>query len=138
MKTTTLSALFIASLSAFTFTSALASAKDTDQRGEMVVKGESVKAFAAGPATVRLYSMDHGGTFFTAPATTGTDDDCLQAQKAAADRQQPVQVDRRNVLEVAAGDVACLVTSTNRSFELLWHARATTAPANQTFVAQAR
>jgi hypothetical protein len=137
MKTTTLSALFIASLSAFTFTSALASAKDTDQRGEMVVKGESVKAFAAGPATVRLYSMDHGGTFFTAPATTGTDADCAQAQKTAQG-QQPVQVDRRNVLEVATGDVACLVTSTNRSFELLWHARATTAPANQTFVAQAR
>jgi hypothetical protein len=134
MKTTTLSALFI--LSAITFTAALASAKDTDRRGEMVVKGESVKAFAAGPATVRLYSMDHGGTFFTAPATTGTDADCVAAQNAAKDRQQPVQVDRRNVLEVAAGNVACIATASPRSFELLWHARSTTAPANQTLVAQ--
>ena len=134
MKTSTLSALFI--VSALTFTSAFASAKDTDQRGEMIVKGESVKIFAAGPATVRLYSMDHGGKFFTAPATTGTDADCAAAQKAAAARQQPVQVDRRNVLEVAAGDVACLATSSPRSFELLWHARATSTPANQTLVAQ--
>jgi len=134
MKTTTLSALFI--LSALTFTAALASAKDNDHRGEIIVKGESVKVFAAGPATVRLYSMDHGGKFFTAPATTGTDADCLQAQKAAADRQQPVQVDRRNVLEIAAGDVACLATSSPRSFELLWHARTTSTHANQTLVAQ--
>ncbi|HET6283669.1 MAG TPA: hypothetical protein VFH73_22125 [Polyangia bacterium] len=133
MKTTTLSALFI--VSAFTFTSAFGSAKDTD-RGELVVKGESVKAFAAGPATVRLYSMDHGGTFFAAPATTGTDADCVAARKAAGDRQQPVQVDRRNVLEVAVGDVACLATSSPRSFELLWHARVIASPANQTLVAQ--
>jgi hypothetical protein len=136
MKTTTLTALFI--LSALTFTAALASAKDNDHRGEMIVKGESVKVFAAGPTTVRLYSMDHGGKFFTAPATTGTDADCAQAQKTASDRQQPVQVDRRNVLEVAAGNVACLATSSPRSFEFLWHARATTTPTNQTFVAQAR
>jgi hypothetical protein len=121
---------------AFTFTSAFASAKDTDHRGEMVVKGESVKVFAAGPASVHLFSMDHGGKFFTAPATTGTDADCVAAEKAAADRQQPVQVDRRNVLEVAAGDVACFATTSPRSFELLWHARATTTPANQTLVAQ--
>ncbi|HET6283666.1 MAG TPA: hypothetical protein VFH73_22110 [Polyangia bacterium] len=134
MKTTTLSALFI--VSAFTFTSALASAKDTDHRGELVVKGESVKAFAAGPSTVRLYSMDHGGKVFTAPATTGTDADCLAARKAAGDRQQPVQMDRRNVLEVAAGDVACLATTSPRSFELLWHARVSTTPAKQTLVAQ--
>ena len=136
MKTTTLSALFI--VSAFTFTSALVSAKDNDHRGEVLVKGETAKAFAAGPATVRLYSMDRGGTFFTAPATTGTDADCVAAQNTAKDRQRPVQVDRRNVLEVAAGDVACVATTSPRTFELLWHARSTTAPTSQTFVAQAR
>ena len=131
---TTFSALFI--VSAFTFTSAFASAKETDRRGEMVVRGETVKAFAAGPAVVRLYSMDHGGKFFTATAVTGTDADCAQAPKEGQDLPKPIQVDRRNVLEVAAGDVACVATTRPRSFELLWHARATEAPASQTVIAK--
>jgi len=133
---TTICALFI--VSAFTLTSSVARARETEQRGSMVVKGESVKVFAAGPTSVHLFSMDRGGKFFTALATTGTDADCVQAHRGSADRQKAIEVDRRNVIDVGAGEVACLATTSPRSFELLWHAHDTTAPANQVMVAQKR
>jgi hypothetical protein len=132
----TICALFI--VSAFTFTSTQAAARQTEHRGSMVVNGESVKVFAAGPTSVHLFSMDRGGKFFTAPATTGTDADCVQAEKGAADRQKAIEVDRRNVIEVGAGEVACFASTSPRSFELLWHAHDTTAPANPVMVAQKR
>lgn len=134
---TTIAALFALSVSAVSLTSSIASAKETDHRGEMVVKGQTAKVFAAGPATIHLYSMDRGGKYFAAPAVTGTDADCIEIQKTAQDQQLSIQVDRRNVLEIGVGEVACVATTSPRNFELLWHVRPAVSPANQA-VAQAR
>jgi hypothetical protein len=133
---TTVRALFI--VLAFTFASSVAGARETEQRGSMVVKGESVKVFAAGPTSVHLFSMDRGGKFFTAAATTGTDADCIQAHKGSADRQKAIEVDRRNVIDVGAGEVACFASTSPRSFELLWHAHDTTAAASPVMIARKR
>jgi hypothetical protein len=106
------------------------------RRGSVVVSGDSVKAFAAGPAVVHAYSMDRGGDVYTVPATTGTDADCVQAGAGSQDRPTPLKIDQRNVVEVGAGQVACLATKSDRPVEMLWHAKASATPTNQFLVAQ--
>ena len=107
-------------------------------RGSVVVSGDSVKAFAAGPTVVHAFSQDRGGDVYTAPATTGTDADCLQASGASRARAKELRVDQRNVVEVPAGQVACVATKSDRSIELLWHAEKGSMPTNQVLVAQIR
>ena len=97
------------------------------QRGTVVVSGESVKAFAAGPAVVHAYSQDRGGKVFLVSAVSGTDADCAR-DKLPADGAS-VPVDAVETLTVGPNQVACLATSGPRAYELLWHAKAS-APAS--------
>jgi len=106
------------------------------QRGSMVMAPDSVRAFAAGPAVVHAFSMDDGGRVFVAPATTGTDADCVAAAGRATNTTT-VAVDRRNVVTVAPGQVACVASNGRRNYELLWHARPAEAPSG-IMIAQAR
>jgi hypothetical protein len=108
-----------------------------EQRGSMVMAPESVRAFAAGPAVVHAYSMDGGGRVFVAPAATGTDADCVGAAERATNASA-VAVDRRNVVTVAPGQVACVATNARGNYELMWHARPVETPSGMVLVAQAR
>ena len=105
------------------------------QRGSVVMSGEAVKAFAAGPAVVHAYSLDGGGRVFVAQAKSGTDADC--AGQPAAGAAMAVEVDRRNVVTLASGQVACVETSSRRNYELMWHARPAAEPSAMV-LAQAR
>jgi hypothetical protein len=106
------------------------------QRGSIVVRADSVKAFVAGPAVVHAFSMDRGGDIYIAPALTGTDADCAGAHIEGRDQATPLKVDQRNVVEVGLGEVACVAAQRERSVEVLWHAKTPAAPANQFLLAQ--
>jgi hypothetical protein len=107
-------------------------------RGSVIVSGDSVKAFATGPAVVHAFSQDRGGDIFTATATTGTDADCLLARAGNRVQAKELRVDQRNVVEVQAGQVACVATESSRRLELLWHAEKDVMPTNHLLVAQVR
>jgi hypothetical protein len=100
------------------------------QRGSVVVSGDAVKAFAAGPAVVHAFSMDRGGGVYTAAATTGTDADCVQSLASNHGRSTPLQVDQRNVVKVGAGQVACVATQSDHPIELVWHVQTRATPTN--------
>jgi hypothetical protein len=108
-----------------------------EQRGSMVMRPDSVRAFAAGPAVVHAYSLDGGGRVYVAPATTGTDADCVAAAERVTNASA-VAVDQRNVVTVAPGQVACVATNGRRNYELMWHARPVETPDGTILVAQAR
>jgi len=109
----------------------------TDRRGTVVATGHVVKAVTAGPALVHGYSDIAGGTLFLARAVTGTDADCSAAlANHDAGVRTPLVADRVAQVSVGAGQIACLVTDTHRSFELLWHAFSTGTSA--TVVASSR
>jgi hypothetical protein len=97
------------------------------ERGAVLVDGPSVKVVVAGPISFHAYSEFSGGALYAAAAVTGTDLDC----KAAAARHDAAELRRDSVatFTVAAGQVACLATTTSRSFELLWHALKDAPPA---------
>jgi len=107
-----------------------------EHRGSMVMAPDSVRAFAAGPAVVHAFSMDDGGRVFVAPATSGTDADCVAAA-AHATNATAVAVDHRNVVTIAPGQIACVASNGRRNYELLWHARAVETPSGL-MIAQAR
>jgi hypothetical protein len=98
--------------------------RDPGRRGGAVVtRGPSVKAIIAGPALIHAYSEFPGGTIYRARAATGTDADCgLPEGASVTPAATRLGADRVTSFEVAQGQVACLATSTKRSFELLWHA----------------
>jgi hypothetical protein len=141
MKTTR-SALLIVSafafLSAASVVSALAHPADTlVRRGAMAVKGRTVKAVTMGPAMLHGYSGFPGGAIFVVQAVSGTDADCAAALANGANvRPTPLIADRVAQVSVGAGQVACLATDTQRSFELLWHSFA--IDSSETIVASAR
>lgn len=108
-----------------------------EQRGSAVMSPDSVKAFAAGPAVVRAYSLDDGGRVFVAPAKSGTDADCVGPAEHATSTTA-ITVNRRNVVTLAPGQVACVATSGHRKYEIMWHARPATTPSGMVLVAQTR
>jgi len=89
-------------------------------RGAVIVDGPSVKALGAGPGTIHAYSAYAGGTIFAAPVASGTDADCHRP----AARLARLQPDRITAFDVAPGQVACLASSRQGNYELLWHASA--------------
>ena len=91
------------------------------RRGAVEISGPAVKLVTVGPAQLHGYSAFAGGALFVAPAVTGTDADCAAAVTTA----RPVRLvaDRMSAVAIAKGEVACLLTSTARSFELLWHTK---------------
>jgi hypothetical protein len=94
----------------------------TDWRGTVAVTGRAVKAVTTGPALLHGYSEFSGGAIFVAPIATGTDADCATAVANGSRGAKPLVADRVAYVPVGAGQVACLVTNTQRPFELLWHA----------------
>src|SRR5262245_58875361 len=84
-------------------------------RGDVVVRGASVKAVLVGPADIHAYSAYAGGTIYMAPAVSGSDSDCSAGHAAAG--QATLEADRVHSLRVEAGQVACLATVKNGSFE---------------------
>jgi hypothetical protein len=97
-----------------------------EQRGSVVMAPDSVKALASGPAILRAYSMDSGGRVFVVRANTGTDADCVGAAERSTNTSV-VAVDRRNVVELSSGQVACVAASRS-NYELLWRARPAEEP----------
>ncbi|HVZ73590.1 MAG TPA: hypothetical protein VHJ20_14525 [Polyangia bacterium] len=89
-------------------------------RGAVHADGPAIREVVAGPLSIHVYSEDAGGAIYAAPAVTGTDRDCAapEARRDAAS----LPGDHVTTFTVAAGQVACLATSTTRPFELLWHA----------------
>jgi hypothetical protein len=120
----------------FSFLGGCASGGAVVQRGSVVMSGEAVKAFATGPAVVHAYSLDGGGRVFVAQAKSGTDADCA-GQPAGGGAAMAVEVDRRNVVTLGSGQVACVETTGPRNYELMWHARPATQPGAMV-LAQAR
>src|SRR5260370_1055641 len=116
MKNTLFALLFVGTLAA-----GCAGGPGLAPRGSVVVSGDSVKAFGAGPAVVHAFSQDRGGEIYTVPATTGTDADCLLARAANGVQTKELRVDQRNIVEVQAGQVACVAMKHNRRLEVLWH-----------------
>jgi hypothetical protein len=92
-----------------------------EQRGAVVMTPDTVKAIAAGPSVVHAFSLDRGGRVYVATAKTGTDADCDGASDAVGAME--LAVDRRNVVKLARGQVACVATSSKRRYEVMWHAR---------------
>lgn len=88
------------------------------QRGQISVSAPSTKAVVAGPVAIHAYSGFSGGSIYAAPAETGTDADCKVQPLGAP---TPVRAESVIELTVGAGELVCLVTTTSRPFELLWH-----------------
>lgn len=98
------------------------------QRGvALVERGAPSRAVVEGPATIHAWSEIAGGSIFTAPAVTGTDQDCsIGASRSGLD----VPGDHSFFFHVPAGEVACLANGNRASIELLWHATDHRAQAN--------
>jgi len=81
---------------------------------------------------LHAFSGFRGGALYAAPAVTGTDQDCDQRERIdEALARGKVAAVRRVVLSLNAGEVACLVTQNQGSFELLWHATAVAPPSGE-------
>ena len=131
-KTKTITTLTL--LATLAFGSARADAAERTQRGQVSVTGVAVKAVVAGPIAIHAYSGFSGGTVFAARAVTGTDADCKQPLGGTS---RALGADQIVDFQVAAGQVACLETNTDRPFELLWRAQKN-APAAPSALAIAR
>jgi len=112
-------------------------ARPAESRGAVEVKGPTVKVVTTGPVLIHAYSGFSGGALFLAPLVAGTVADCSTALANHGNgRPIPLVADRVAYVPVAVGQVACLRTDTGRSFELLWHAFATSE--SKTRLAQAK
>jgi hypothetical protein len=89
------------------------------RRGQVNVQAAAAKAVIAGPVVVKMYSGFSGAQVFVAAAAAGTDADCA-AGRAAGTR---LPADHVEIVAVAAGQVACVASSGERTIELLWHAQ---------------
>jgi hypothetical protein len=91
-------------------------------RGAVVAHGPAVKAVVQGPTVIHAFAMEAGGGLYAVPVVTGADSDCAMAPPAGSQERTAILPDHRMVMTVNAGQMACLVTSKTRNFELLWHA----------------
>jgi hypothetical protein len=117
-KTISILAL-VSALTTFGATSAQAN-DSAPTRGQVSVKDAAVKTVVVGPVAIHAYSAFSGGSLYTVKAVSGTDADC---QGKAEGNRAELRADSVVNFIVGAGQVACLATSTPRSFELLWHAQ---------------
>jgi hypothetical protein len=113
-----------------------ASSGVAQQHGSIVMAPHSVRAIATGPAELRAYTLDGGGRVFVVDAKTGTDADCVDGARGT--REATVAVDRRNVVTLASGQLACVASSGHHDYELLWRSRPADAGRETVLVAQAR
>ena len=136
MKTVSLALALASILFSFVRAARAQTGAGADRRGAVEVQGHSVKAVTVGPAIVHSYSGFSGGALFVARMAAGTDADCATALANPAVQPMPLAADSVAYLSVGVGQVACLVTDTQRPFELLWHAFATDG--TQTLLASAK
>ena len=108
-------------VSALSFGTVAKAADSAPTRGQVTVSGSAVKAIVAGPVAIHAYSGFSGGTIYAARAVTGTDADCKASPVSGT--ATALRADGIVDFRVGAGQIACLATSTDRSFELLWHAQ---------------
>jgi hypothetical protein len=92
-------------------------------RGVVEVTGRAAKIVTVGPALLHSYSGFAGGAIFVIRAIAGTDAGCAAAL-APPSAAHPIALvpDVVTTVQLGVGEAACLVTETDGSFELLWHA----------------
>src|SRR5262245_28173110 len=91
------------------------------RRGQVNVQASATKAVVAGPAVVKVYSGFSGAKVFVADAAAAKDADCAAA--AGRTTGTALTADRVELVSVAAGQIACVAGTGERSIELLWHAQ---------------
>jgi hypothetical protein len=91
-------------------------------RGTVVSRTPGTRAIVEGPVDVHAYSGFGGGEIYLVNAVTGSDSDCAGTPGHGA----AVAVPHDKVVSVAVpvGATACLRTSVDKGYELLWHAQA--------------
>ncbi len=124
MKTTT-KILSLLSFLSLGFAGVAHAGEGAARRGHAHVQA-AARAVVAGPAVVKMYSGFSGGQVFVAAASTGTDADCAAAGHAPG---TTLAADHVQIVTVAAGQVACVATTGDRTIELLWHAQPGTSAA---------
>jgi hypothetical protein len=126
MKTTT-KILSLVSFLAFGFAGVAHAGEGAARRGQVNVQAAAAKAVVAGPAVVKVYSGFSGAKVFVADAASAKDADCAAA--AAGAPGTALKADRVESVSLAAGQIACVATTGERSIELLWHAQPATPAA---------
>ena len=96
------------------------------RRGQVNVQAAAAKAVLAGPAVLHVYSGFSGAKVFVADAAAATDGACTAAAGRAAG--STLVADRVETVSLAAGQVACVAGTGERTVELLWHAVSNTQP----------
>lgn len=96
---------------------------DPPLRGAVETSGRSFRALRTGPVVIHAYSAFRGGGLYTVPVIDRTDADCAaQGPPNGPPRPELMEANRRMTIRVAGGELACLATDTQGTFELLWHA----------------
>jgi len=116
---TTLKILSLVSFLSLSFAGIAHADNGPARRGQVNVQADAAKTVVAGPAVVKVYSGFSGAKVFVAQG------DCAAANPAAA---TTLVRDRVETISVAAGQVACVASTGERSIELMWHAQSA-APA---------
>jgi len=120
MKTTIFS---LVSFLALGFAGA-AHAGDALRVGHVNVQASAAKAVVAGPTVVKVYSGFSGAKVFVTDAAAAKDADCAAAAGRATATM--LTADRVELVSVAAGQIACVASTGERSIELLWHTQSAT------------
>jgi hypothetical protein len=124
MKTTT-KILALVSFLSLGFAGVARAGDGAARRGQVNLQASAAKAVVAGPAVVKVYSGFSGASVFVTAAASGTDADCTAAARATT---TALPADRVELVSVAAGQIACVASTGERSIELLWHVQSA-APA---------
>lgn len=88
-------------------------------RGTVTSRSPRTQAVVKGPMTLHAYAGFTGGEIYQAAAGVAPDADCASSHRGAL--STPIPADRVVIIAVPAGAVACLHTSTESAYELLWH-----------------
>lgn len=88
-------------------------------RGTVTSRSPRTQAVVSGPMKLHAYAGFNGGEIYQASAASAPDAGCMSSHQGAP--ATPIPADRVVVITVPAGAVACLQTSTDSAYELLWH-----------------
>jgi hypothetical protein len=91
------------------------------ERGQVQVPASAAKVVVVGPTAISAYSEFSGAKLFVAAAVTGTDRDCQTGAQTSPG--SALAADKMATLSVGAGQVACVVATSERNIELLWKAQ---------------
>jgi hypothetical protein len=116
---TTMTILSLVSFLSVAFAGAAHAGEGAARLGHVSVQAAAAKAVVAGPVVAKVYSGFSGAMVFVADATSGKDADCAAGHAPGT----ALQADRVHTVTVAAGQVACVASTGERTIELLWHAQ---------------